>query len=89
MIGKGSKHIYYFHFQPNSKNSISIKYGRKDIYSLSASLFANNKYGKVFTDSNIVGNDDYNTFIESLGLDKIDDMEMVREYPLGKSRVKK
>ena len=87
MVGKGSKHIYYFHFQPNSKNSISIKYGRKDIYSLSASLFANKKYGKVFTDSNIVGNDDYKVFIESLGLDKIDDIEIVKEYPLG--RVKK
>lgn len=87
MIGKGSKHIYYFHFQPNSKNSISIKYGRKDIYSLSASLFANNKYGKVFTDSNIVGNDDYKAFIESLGLDKIDNIEIVKEYSLG--RVKK
>ena len=89
MIGKGSKHIYYFHFQPNSKNSISIKYGRKDICSLTASLFANNKYGKVFTDSNIVGNDDYKTFIESLGLDKIDDMEIVKEYSLDKSKVKK
>ena len=89
MIGKGSKHIYYFHFQPNSKNSISIKYGRKDIYSLSASLFANNKYGKVFTDPNIVGNDDYKTFIESLGLDKIDDIEIVKEYSLGKTKLKK
>ena len=89
MVGKGSKHIYYFHFQPNSKNSISIKYGRKDIYSLSASLFANNKYGKVFTDSNmIVDNDDYKAFIESLGLDKIDNIEIVKEYPLGKSKVK-
>lgn len=89
MIGKGSKHIYYFHFQPNSKNSISIKYGRKDMSELSSSLFVNKKYGKVFTDSNIVDSDDYNTFIESLGLDKINDMEIVREYPLGKSRVKK
>ena len=90
MIGKGSKHIYYFHFQPNSKNSISIKYGRKDICSLTASLFANNKYGKVFTDSNmIVDNDDYKAFIESLGLDKIDDIEIVKEYSLDKSKVKK
>ncbi len=89
MIGKGSKHIYYFHFQPNSKNSISVKYGRKDICSLSASLFANNKYGKVFTDSDIVGNDDYNTFIGSLGLDKIDNIEIVKEYSLDKSKVKK
>ena len=86
MIGKGSKHIYYFHFQPNRKNSISIKYGRKDICSLIASLFANNKYGKVFTDSNIVCNDDYKTFIESLGLDKIDDIEIVKEYSLKKFR---
>ncbi len=90
MIGKGSKHIYYFHFQPNSKNSISIKYGRKDICSLTASLFANNKYGKVFTDSNmIVDNDDYKAFIESLGLDKIDDIEIVKEYSLDKSKLKK
>ena len=89
MIGKGSKHIYYFHFQPNSKGLVSIRYERKNILELSSSLFANKKYGKVFTDSNIVGNDDYKAFIESLGLDKIDDVEIVKEYPLGITKIKK
>ena len=43
--------------------------------------------GKVFTDSNmIVDNDDYKAFIESLGLDKIDNIEIVKEYSLKKFR---
>lgn len=90
MIGKESKHRYYFHFQLNSKNSISIKYGRKDILELSSSLFNNKDYGKVFTDSNmIVDNDDYKSFIEKLGLDKIDDIEIAKEYSLRTVKVKK
>ncbi len=90
MIGEGSKHIYCFHFQPNSKGLVSIRYERKDILELSSSLFANKKYGKVFTDSNMtVDNDDYKAFIESLGLDKIDDVEIVKEYPLGITKIKK
>ena len=90
MIGKESKHRYYFHFQPNSKNSISIKYGRKDILELSSFLFNNKDYGKVFTDSNmIVDNDDYKSFIEKLGLDKIDDIEIAKEYSLRTIKVKK
>ena len=89
MIGEGSKHIYCFHFQPNSKGLVSIRYERKDILELSSSLFANKKYGKVFTDSNMtVDNDDYKAFIESLGLDKIDDVEIVKEYPLGITKIK-
>lgn len=89
MIGYGSKHRYTFYFQSNSRGLVSIKYERKDILGLSSSLLADKKYGKVFVDSNIVGNDDYNTFIESLGLDKIDDIEIFKEYSLGKSKIKK
>ena len=90
MIGKRSKHRYSFYFQPNSKGLVSIKYERKDILELSSFLFENKKYGKVFTDSNIiVDNDDYKHFIESLGLDKIDDIEIVKEYSLGGSKIKK
>lgn len=88
MIGKESKHIYYFYFQPNSRGHVSIRYDRRDILELSSSLFNNNDYGKVFTDSNmIVDNDDYKAFLESLGLDRIDDGEIVKEYSLG--RIKK
>ena len=82
LISNNSKNIYWVSFLANTKEHVNIEYVRKDIISESLKLFGNTEYPKVFTSATMTtGTDDYTYFAQSLGLDKINGVPVVKEYP--------
>ena len=85
LISDNSKNIYWVSFLPNTKSHITLEYVRKDIYKESSRLLSNNNYGKVFTSATMTTlKDDYNYFVNNLGLNRINGIPIIKEYP-GKS----
>lgn len=82
LISDNSENIYWVSFLPNTKDHITLEYVRKDIYKEAAKLLSNNNYGKVFTSATITtGEGDYNYFANNLGLNRINGVPIIKEYP--------
>ena len=85
LVSDNSNNIYWVSFLPNTKDHITLEYVRKDIYKEASRLLSNNTYGKVFTSATMTtGNGDYSYFANNLGLDRINGIPIIKEYP-GKS----
>ena len=85
LISDNSENIYWASFLPNTKSHITLEYVKKDIYKQAARLLSNNNYAKVFTSATMTtGDGDYNYFANNLGLNIINGVPIIREYP-GKS----
>ena len=85
LVSDNSKNIYWVSFLPNTKDHITLEYVRKDIYKEASRLLGNNTYGKVFTSATMTtGSGDYSYFANNLGLDRINGIPIIKEFP-GKS----
>ena len=74
--------VYIASFMPNTHNHISLDYVPKNIALLAKNLLGDNSYGKVFTSATMTtGDDDYTYFATNLGLDRINGVKIVKEYP--------
>ena len=82
LISDNSENIYWVSFLPNTRDHITLDYVRKAIYKEASRLLSNNKYGKVFTSATMTTVDgDYNYFVNNLGLNIINGVPIIKEYP--------
>ena len=82
LISDNSENIYWVSFLPNTKDHITLDYVRKAIYKEASKLLSNNNYGKVFTSATMTtGDGDYNYFANNLGLNRINGVPIIKEYP--------
>ena len=82
LISDDSENIYWVRFISNTKDHITLEYVRKAIYEESSRLLSNNNYGKVFTSATMTtGDGDYNYFVNNLGINRINGVPIIKEYP--------
>lgn len=82
LISDNPQNIYWVSFLANTKDHINLEYVRKDIHKEAARLLSNNNYGKVFTSATMTtGSSDYSYFVNNLGLDRINGIPIIKEYP--------
>ena len=82
LISDNSENIYWVSFLPNTRDHITLDYVRKAIYKEASRLLSNSKYGKVFTSATMTTVDgDYNYFVNNLGLNRINGVPIIKEYP--------
>ena len=82
LISDNPQNIYWVSFLANTKDHINLEYVRKDIHKEAARLLSNNNYGKVFTSATMTtGSSDYSYFVNNLGLDGINGIPIIKEYP--------
>lgn len=82
LISDNSNNIYWVSFLANTKDHITLEYVKKDIAHEATRLLGSKNYGKVFTSATMtVSNGNYNYFYNNLGLNNINYIPIVREYP--------
>lgn len=81
LISDESKNIYWVSFLSGTREHITLEYVKKDIYKEAVKLLSNHNYGKVFTSATMTTNGNYNYFANSLGLNEINGIPVVKEFP--------
>lgn len=81
LIKNNSDNIYWVSFISNTNEHVSLEYVRKDIAKEASRLLSNNNYGKVFTSATITTNGNYNFFADSLNLNEIKGIPLIKEFP--------
>lgn len=80
--GENSKNIYWADFMDYQGKYLHLTYAPKNINELSSSLLAKNRAGIILTSATLtVGNDNYNYYSQSIGIDKIVGKTVLKEFP--------
>lgn len=75
------KNIFIAAFIPNTRDHIKLQYIPKNIPELSAKLFKDPSYGKVFTSATMTTSENnYSYFMRNLGLDNIVGIPITKEF---------